>query len=116
MNELALAAVVIVAILVMAAIGSSLSGESASVASVNARFAVMDRQADRNGTTCEICNGTAVYLCPICREVIETHSHENDYICKTHSFVSPVRQKDGARISGDGGCHPVVATVPEEVA
>ena len=51
--------------------------------------------------TCEICAGV-VYLCPICREPISEHSHENDFICKTHSFVNPIREHDGARINGDG--------------
>lgn len=83
------------------------TGESRYAASVNASFAAMDRMAERQRTDCEICNGTAVYLCPYCKEPIRDHSHENDFICERHSFVSPIRQHDGARISGDGSCGSV---------
>lgn len=67
----------------------------------------MDRAALEFGETCEICNGAAVYLCPHCKVPIESHSHENDYICATHSFVNPIRQVDGARINGDGRTHRI---------
>jgi hypothetical protein len=81
---------------------SWLVGDSQHIASANARMAWMDRAAERQREDCEICNHTAVYICPECREPISDHSHENDYICKTHSFVSPIRLSDGAHISGDG--------------
>jgi hypothetical protein len=69
---------------------------------VNAREAEMDREAEWRAATCEICHGTAVYLCPTCRVPIANHTHENDYICDTHGFVHPIRERDGARINGDG--------------
>lgn len=80
----------------------NLTGDT--VYSDNARMAAMDRAAARFAETCELCLGTAVYLCPKCREPISTHSHENDYLCEAHGFVNPIRQHDGARISGDGRC------------
>lgn len=95
--------IVCVVAFLLIAIGADWS-DRRSVRDVNARFAMMDLMADRQAEQCEICNGTAVYLCPICREPVG-HSHENDFICETHSFVNPIRQHDGARISGDGSCH-----------
>lgn len=70
--------------------------------SINARFAAMDRAAVRNASSCEICNRTAVYVCPICAVPVGDHTHEHDYICDTHGFVNPIRQHDGARIDGSG--------------
>lgn len=67
----------------------------------NARMAMMDRAAARNRAACDICAGRDVYRCPTCREPVG-HSHENDYICEVHGFVNPIRDSDGARISGDG--------------
>lgn len=66
--------------------------------------AVMVSDFSDGAAECEICNGTAVYLCPICGAPITNHSHENDFICATHSFVNPIRQNDGVRINGDGRC------------
>lgn len=71
---------------------------------INARMAAMDRAADRIAETCEICSGAAVYLCPTCRQPLTEHTHENDYYCETHGFVSPIRKHDGASINGDGSC------------
>ena len=76
--------------------------EEKSVAGVNAMNAAMDRRAEENERTCEICLGTAVYLCPTCRTPIATHSHEHDYLCDTHGFVDPIRQHDGVAINGGG--------------
>lgn len=56
--------------------------------------------ADRE--TCDICSGRSRYLCPKCLEPLLNHSHENDFICATHSFVNPIREGDGAIINGDG--------------
>lgn len=53
---------------------------------------------------CDLCSGRSVYLCPHCREAISSHSHENDFICERHGFVSPVRESDGAIVNGDGRC------------
>jgi hypothetical protein len=66
-------------------------------------LAYLEERSEFERKSCEICNGV-VYLCPICRVPIEGHSHENDFICKTHSFVNPIREHDGARINGDGVC------------
>lgn len=65
-----------------------------------------DRIVEANESACEICNKTAVYRCPKCSDEIETHSHENDYTCKTHGFVDPIRE-DGVRINGDGRAHAI---------
>lgn len=60
------------------------------------------RDRQRENDRCDICSGRSRYLCPICRVPIEMHTHENDYICETHSFVYPIRESDGKRINGDG--------------
>lgn len=77
------------------------------VRAANQREAMFQDMQRRNSEKCEICSGKAVYLCPTCMEPIESHSHENDFICKTHSFVTPIRQHDGARICGDGSPGPL---------
>lgn len=73
----------------------------------DAAMAAYDRIANKQRERCEICSRRAVYLCPKCGDKIARHSHENDFICRRHGFVNPVRQHDGARIVGDGGCHPL---------
>lgn len=45
--------------------------------------------------------GAEVYLCPKCGAKCD-YTDENDYICATHSFVNPIRQRDGAILSGNG--------------
>ena len=62
-----------------------------------------NRAAARQASECEICSGKAVYTCPKCGAVVD-HTHENDYTCDIHGFVSPIRDYDGARICGDGQC------------
>ena len=44
-----------------------------------AEWMAWDRMADANGLTCEICNGTATYSCPVCAPPIAIHTHENDF-------------------------------------
>ena len=70
-------------------------------------MAMWDRMARRNELSCEICSGRAVYLCPMCHVPIANHTHENDYSCKVHGFVNPVREADGVTMNGDGLCHDV---------
>ena len=82
--------------------------ESHTVRMENARIAATDRAAEHRRSRCELCNGTAIYLCPICRERITCHSHEGDFLCEVHSFVNPIRQHGGARINGLGRCGPAV--------
>lgn len=53
---------------------------------------------------CEMCAGQSRYLCVECREPIRTHTHENDFLCETHSFVNVIRERDGAILAGDGVC------------
>ena len=60
------------------------------------------QQREREEAACDICSGRSKYFCPICKEPISTHTHENDFLCATHSFVNPIRESDGALISGDG--------------
>jgi len=86
---------------------SWLSGDTAYVNAMNARMAAMDAQAKQAQVDCEICNGLALYLCPLCHEPIENHSHENDFMCSTHGFIHPIRSHDGARIDGNGTPGPL---------
>lgn len=79
-----------------------LVGLDSTAASINTRMAQMDREVDRIAETCELCRGTAVYLCPQCRVPIGNHSHEHDYICDAHGFIDPIRASDGTTINGDG--------------
>ena len=104
-----------------------ISQNDSFAAEANARMAVMDRQAEEFAKTCEICSGI-VYLCPDCKRPIKSHSHENDYLCdcldpalvefwasggsssrcgNEMRFVNPVREHDGARISGYGLAGPM---------
>jgi hypothetical protein len=71
---------------------------------VSRQLAMWEALAHREAQRCDICSGRAVYVCPICREPV-SHTHENDYMCRSHSFVNPIRLSDGATISGDGWPH-----------
>ena len=67
--------------------------------------AILSRaEADRERAACDICSGRSQYLCPICRTPISYHSHENDFLCDTHSFVNPIRVSDMAQMDGHGRC------------
>lgn len=41
---------------------------------------------------CAICDGTAVFYCPICYARIILHSHEGDCVCDEHDVVTPVSE------------------------
>lgn len=64
--------------------------------------------------TCPICAGER-WVCPVCKKPITTHSHENDYICGTHGFVSP-ESEDGRfeLVDSGSGNVPVVRRLPHE--
>lgn len=102
--------VVALAVVGLVCVVASLVVDGAQNTLENVRGSAMDRTAARMATHCELCNGV-VYLCPVCREPITTHSHENDYFCETHGFVNPIRQHDNARINGDGVCSDAVRTL-----
>ena len=43
---------------------------------------------------CDVCAGTVKLFCPWCFREISSHSHEDDFICKQHSFVNPLTEDD----------------------
>ncbi len=45
---------------------------------------------DDRGKPCPICNHTDRVFCSVCFEEITMHSHEGDYICKTHTRAGAV--------------------------
>lgn len=100
MAEIAIALSVVV---LMVGLGAGLAAVE-NMEPTNATMARFDAAAERMASTCELCSGATGYICPHCGDPIEWHSHENDYSCRVHGFVNPIRASDGRQIIGDG--HP----------